>query len=61
MLKHNFKVNIKNIYCTKIASKLTRTFTDKHGLKIERAAEARGVTPENMTDLNSKAFSALCS
>ena len=33
MLKHNFKVNIKNIYCTKIASKLTRTFTDKHGYK----------------------------
>lgn len=33
MLKHNFKVNIKNIYCTKIASKLARTYTDKHGYK----------------------------
>ena len=33
MLKHNFKVNIKNIYCTKIASKLVRTYTDKHGYK----------------------------
>ncbi len=33
ILKHNFKVNIKNIYCTKIASKLARTYTDKHGYK----------------------------
>jgi len=33
VLKHNFKINIKNIYCTKIASKLVRTYTDKHGYK----------------------------
>jgi len=33
VFKHNFKINIKNIYCTKIASKLVRTYTDKHGLK----------------------------
>ena len=33
VFKHNFKVNIKNIYCTKIASKLVRTYTDKHGYK----------------------------
>ena len=33
ILKHSFDINIKNIYCTKIASKLTRTFTDKHGYK----------------------------
>ncbi len=26
-------VNCPNIYCTKIASKLARTYTDKHGLK----------------------------
>ena len=26
-------IEIKNIYCTKIASKLTRTYTDSHGLK----------------------------
>ena len=26
-------INIQNIYCTKIASKLARTFTDKHGYK----------------------------
>jgi len=33
ILKFTFKVNIKNIYCTKISSKLARTFTDKHGYK----------------------------
>ena len=33
VFKHNFKINIKNIYCTKIASKLVRTYTDKHGNK----------------------------
>ncbi|MDX2082510.1 MAG: ribonuclease D [Rickettsiales bacterium] len=27
------KVEIKNIYCTKIASRLVRTYTDSHGLK----------------------------
>jgi len=33
ILKHTYQINIKNIYCTKIASKLARTFTDKHGYK----------------------------
>ena len=33
VLKHNYKVNIKNVYCTKIASKIVRTYTDKHGYK----------------------------
>jgi len=33
VLKHNFNIDINNIYCTKIASKLVRTFTDKHGYK----------------------------
>ena len=32
-LKHFLKADIKNIYCTKIASKIARTYTDKHGLK----------------------------
>ena len=27
------KVEVKNIYCTKIASRLIRTYTDSHGLK----------------------------
>jgi len=33
VLKHTFRIEIKNIYCTKIASKLVRTYTDKHGYK----------------------------
>ena len=33
ILKYTYNINIQNIYCTKIASKLTRTFTDKHGYK----------------------------
>lgn len=32
-LQHYLKVEVKNIYCTKIASRLTRTYTDSHGLK----------------------------
>ena len=33
VLKYAFKIDVKNIYCTKIASKLARTYTDKHGYK----------------------------
>ena len=33
ILKHTYKININNVYCTKIASKLARTYTDKHGYK----------------------------
>ncbi|MFM6973501.1 MAG: ribonuclease D [Alphaproteobacteria bacterium] len=33
ILKHHLQIEIKNIYCTKIASKLVRTYTDSHGLK----------------------------
>jgi len=33
ILKHHFKINISPVYCTKIASKLVRTYTNKHGLK----------------------------
>ena len=33
ILKHTYKISIKNIYCTKIASKIARTYTDKHGYK----------------------------
>ena len=32
-LQHYLNVKIPNIYCTKIASKLVRTYTDAHGLK----------------------------
>ena len=33
ILKKSFGVETKNIFCTKIASKLVRTYTDRHGLK----------------------------
>lgn len=33
ILKHYLGVNINPIYCTKIASKLCRTYTDRHSLK----------------------------
>ncbi len=33
VIQLNFEVELKSIYCTKIASRLARTFTDKHGLK----------------------------
>ena len=32
-LKHHLQVMTGPIYCTKMASRLARTFTDKHGLK----------------------------
>ena len=33
VLRENLKINVKNIFCTKIASKLTRTYSSKHSLK----------------------------
>ena len=33
VLKENLKINVKNVFCTKVASKLTRTYSSKHGLK----------------------------
>ena len=33
VIRHNLGVACAPVYCTKIASKLTRTFTDRHGLK----------------------------
>tara|TARA_Y100000589_G_scaffold113429_1_gene107786 strand:- start:1601 stop:2236 length:636 start_codon:yes stop_codon:yes gene_type:complete len=32
-LKSNLGINTRNIFCTKIASKIARTYTNKHGLK----------------------------
>ena len=32
-IKHYLNVNVTNVYCTKIASKLARTYSDSHGLK----------------------------
>ena len=33
MFRHYLGVDCKPVYCTKIASKLVRTYTDRHGLK----------------------------
>ena len=33
ILQKTFGVRVAPVYCTKIASRLTRTFTDRHGLK----------------------------
>jgi ribonuclease D len=33
VMKYNLGIEIKPFWCTKIASKLVRTYTDKHGLK----------------------------
>jgi ribonuclease D len=33
VIKYYFGVDTAPLYCTKIASKLTRTYTDRHGLK----------------------------
>lgn len=42
VLKHYLGVDTGPIYCTKIVSKLVRTYTDRHGLK-DLAAELIGV------------------
>ena len=33
VLRHTFGVTITPVFCTKIASRLVRTYTDRHGLK----------------------------
>ncbi len=42
VLKKRFGIDVTPIYCTKIASKLVRTYTDRHGLK-DLARELLGV------------------
>ncbi|MDR0611733.1 MAG: hypothetical protein LBG58_16630 [Planctomycetaceae bacterium] len=34
ILQKTFGFKIKNVYCTKIASKIARTYADAHGLKV---------------------------
>jgi ribonuclease D len=43
VLYHAFGVLAQPVFCTKIASRLTRTYTDRHGLK-DICAELLGVT-----------------
>ena len=33
VLKYYLNINVNNVFCTKMASKLVRTYTNKHGLK----------------------------
>lgn len=33
MFRHYLGIEVRPVYCTKLASKLVRTYTDKHGLK----------------------------
>jgi len=42
VMKYNLDIDIRPIWCTKIASKLVRTYTDKHSLKY-LVAEMLGV------------------
>lgn len=42
VMKHYLGVDTAPIYCTKIASKLVRTYTDRHGLK-DLCAELAGI------------------
>ena len=42
MFQQYLDTRTNNVYCTKIASKLCRTFTDRHGLK-ELCAELLGI------------------
>ena len=59
ILKHTYNINIKNIYCTKIASKLTRTFTDKHGYQdlCKELLNKKISKNEQTTDWGSKKLS----
>lgn len=41
-LSYHFDIEVKPVYCTKVASKLVRTYTDRHGLK-EISRELLGV------------------
>jgi ribonuclease D len=43
VLYHSFGAMAEPVFCTKIASRLTRTYTDRHGLK-DICAELIGVT-----------------
>jgi ribonuclease D len=42
IMKHYLGVDTAPVYCTKIASKLVRTYTDRHGLK-DLCAELAGI------------------
>lgn len=51
ILLHTFGVVATPVYCTKIASRLTRTYTDKHGLK-DNLRELLGVEVSKQQQLS---------
>jgi ribonuclease D len=51
ILRHTFGVVATPVYCTKIASRLTRTYTDKHGLK-DNLRELLGVEVSKQQQLS---------
>jgi ribonuclease D len=50
-LYHTFRVMPEPVYCTKIASRLARTYTDKHGLK-DLTREVLGVEVSKQQQLS---------
>jgi ribonuclease D len=55
---HTFGVLTTPVFCTKIASKLARTYTDRHGLK-DLAAELAGVAMDKQQQSSDWAASTL--
>lgn len=51
ILRHTFGIVAMPVYCTKIASRLTRTYTDKHGLK-DNLRELLGVEVSKQQQLS---------
>jgi ribonuclease D len=50
MLKRDLAISCAPVYCTKIASKLARTYTDKHGLKeVVKELLGRELSKENQS------------
>ena len=54
MFAHHLGVTTSPVYCTKIASKLVRTYTDRHGLK-ELSRELIGVDMSKASSLRTGA------
>jgi ribonuclease D len=58
VLKHRFGVVTGPVYCTKIASKLVRTYTDRHGLKdLVGTAQCRPVKQQQSSDWGAEKIS----
>jgi ribonuclease D len=59
VLRHAFGVVTGPIYCTKIASRLTRTFTDRHGLKdlVKELAGVELSKQQQSSDWGAESFS----